>query len=715
MADMKKYLSLFVLFIALSASGQITYTWNQAGSADWTDPSNWMPARNVPASDDILVFDNAAVTTAINIVPESIGQLRVINNTTLNLQAGAASITLSLTGATGTDLIVAAGAALNISGTHVMTLFLQTGADAAITGTMSFSGAPHRMDAAGAGSIVFYSPSVFTQGISCTGNVFTTAGTPNAVVFTSGTVFVQNAGANPFGLAQPSSKVVFQPGSLFKMQHNALPGLSGRTYADFEINSPSFNQTSSGVNPLTMDNLTVTTGSFTINLTGGVNIRGNISVLPGGTLRFNPTSTNPLRLNGTATQYISNSGSLLIDGQTNFILSNPANVVLNTSVELGNLTQLSLISGKLLAGDYNFSILNSSTGAVSGYSPASYVVTNGSGAFCRNISGAGMYIFPVGSESALQEASVAFAVPLAGLHTLSARFIASHGGNMGLPLAESGDNITHTSIGGHWEMLVNVPVPEPYTGTFIANAFGDIINYSRLHLLKRADAGSPWVLDGMHVPTSGTNSLAVLQRTGMTGFSQFAVGGEQTVSLPVFIRSFSGFKDGPRNQLRWTTVTELNNRGFEVQRSTDGMNFSSIGFISSSALGGNSSDQLQYSFTDNAPAGSKQYYRLRQEDFDGQDCFSTIVLIRNSKPQALSIQSLFPNPARNYVNLQVDAPSGKRITIIVTDMAGRNVLQRVRSVGEGSNTITLDISSLARGHYAVRVLGGEGSLLFSRQ
>jgi len=166
-----------------------------------------------------------------------------------------------------------------------------------------------------------------------------------------------------------------------------------------------------------------------------------------------------------------------------------------------------------------------------------------------------------------------------------------------------------------------------YTGTFSANGFTDITDYTRVHLIKRSDAVSNWGLDGTHVTTTRSNLSAVLQRTGMSGFSQFAVGGQSNLSLPVTLLSFSGYKDGSRNQLSWTTGTEINNRGFDVQRSADGINYTSIGFVNSLATGGNSNDQLSYRFTDNTPAGVKQYYRLRQEDLDGRSKLSNIVLI----------------------------------------------------------------------------------------
>ena len=126
--------------------------------------------------------------------------------------------------------------------------------------------------------------------------------------------------------------------------------------------------------------------------------------------------------------------------------------------------------------------------------------------------------------------------------------------------------------------------------------------------------------------------------------------------LPVNLLTFSGYKESNHNVLRWTTVNESNNRGFEIQRSTDGVNFGVIGFVNSQAPGGNSNSNLNYTFTDNNPAGTKQYYRLRQVDIDNHGKYSSIVLIRGDKPLTLAIGGLFPNPANNIMNVIIDAP-----------------------------------------------------------
>ena len=191
--------------------------------------------------------------------------------------------------------------------------------------------------------------------------------------------------------------------------------------------------------------------------------------------------------------------------------------------------------------------------------------------------------------------------------------------------------------------------------------------------------------------------------TGVTSFSDWTLA-EATAVLPVNLLTFSGYKESNHNVLRWTTVNESNNRGFEIQRSTDGVNFGVIGFVNSQAPGGNSTGNLNYTFTDNIPAGAKQYYRLRQVDIDNHGKYSSIVLIRGDKPLTLAIGGLFPNPANNIMNVIIDAPVRNNITLVITDIAGKIVKQQPANVETGSNTITMNISNLANGTYTVKVV-----------
>ena len=174
--------------------------------------------------------------------------------------------------------------------------------------------------------------------------------------------------------------------------------------------------------------------------------------------------------------------------------------------------------------------------------------------------------------------------------------------------------------------------------------------------------------------------------------------------LPVNLLNFSGYKNGSRNVLRWTTANEQNNMGFEVQRSLDGVNYAAIGFVNSLAPGGTSTIQLNYAFDDNNPVGKKQYYRLKQTDFDGGNKLSNVVRITGDKQDILGIGGLFPNPASTVVNVIIDAPAKDKVTILVSDMNGKKVKQQLANVDIGSNTVAVDIASLASGSYLVKLL-----------
>jgi uncharacterized protein len=334
-------LVMVISFLSLTQPVQAvgtTYTWIATGSAAWVTSTNWSPTRTTPTATDILQFNGAGTVTVTGIPTETDAQLLVSNNTTVNLQAGAANTTLTIAGDAGTDLSVANGSSLNMNGGNVLTLLVGTGATGSISGSMTCSGAQSRLNANDASGITFNSGAIFTQASGCIGNVFTAAGTANAIVFASGSSFVQQTGANPFALTAPNSKVVFQTGSLFLFQQNAAPSFSGRTYANFEINFAAYSQTSTGGGAFTADNFTITAGVAHLQLTN-ITIKGNISVASGQTLDFNPTGTATVTLGGSSTQTISGAGTLTFNSNANINVTNTNGIILQKDITInGTLT-----------------------------------------------------------------------------------------------------------------------------------------------------------------------------------------------------------------------------------------------------------------------------------------------------------------------------------------------------------------------------------------
>ena len=339
-----------------------TYTWTGSTSTDWQVSTNWSPTRTTPAVNDILQFNNGTTNTITNVPTQAIDQLLISNNTTVELQS-TSSVALTINGTTGDDLIVQAGSALNVAqATNTITLAIATGATGTVAGTISLSTAAHKLTAVDANGITFQNGSTFTAGTGFSSNAFGTTGTANSVVFASGSKYICYSGSNPMALTAPASIVVWQTGSTFV--HKATtpaPSLAGRTYANFELDEPTGTSftTSSAV---TVDNLIITNGNWslgvkalhtingnisvasgaTLNLNpttaGTITLKGDINVASGGTLNVSPTVTEAITFSGTGAQAVNNAGTFSSTSGASYIVANTVGVNIASNVSFPTLT-----------------------------------------------------------------------------------------------------------------------------------------------------------------------------------------------------------------------------------------------------------------------------------------------------------------------------------------------------------------------------------------
>ena len=245
------------------------------------------------------------------------------------------------------------------------------------------------------------------------------------------------------------------------------------------------------------------------------------------------------------------------------------------------------------------------------------------------------------------------------------------------------------------------PLANSYTGSITvakASGTGNLTGALSPNAVSGVTTYSDTQFDAAGTYTISASSSAPIVNSSASGNIVISAG-----TLPVSLLSFSGYKDGIRNQLRWVTSSEINNRGFQVERSSDGQSYQSIGFVNSLAIGGNSQTPLKYSFSDDQPAGVKQYYRLKQTDIDGRNTLSNILLIQGEKPTAFEIASVFPNPTRGQITMLLSAPTNETINIRVMDLAGRILETRQVNVLTGNNSIPFDLSKQAKGQYLIQV------------
>lgn len=147
------------------------------------------------------------------------------------------------------------------------------------------------------------------------------------------------------------------------------------------------------------------------------------------------------------------------------------------------------------------------------------------------------------------------------------------------------------------------------------------------------------------------------------------------IPLPVLYSSFTGERKGEWVQLKWTTRTEQNNKGFYIERLIDGNNWRTVAFIPTQANGGNSADVLNYQYTELNNAGGVSQYRLRQTDIDDRNSYSTIVAIKGyGREQGITV---FPNPVRDgQVTMVSEYPLNEYIIRLI-NMEGRVVKEWV--------------------------------------
>lgn len=162
--------------------------------------------------------------------------------------------------------------------------------------------------------------------------------------------------------------------------------------------------------------------------------------------------------------------------------------------------------------------------------------------------------------------------------------------------------------------------------------------------------------------------------------------------LPITWLSFTAKKVSNTAILNWQTVNEKNNKGYFVQKSTDGINWDNLGFVNTLAINGNSGNEiLNYNYTDKNPIEGYNFYKLQQVDFDGKTSYSNVekVYFENLKPAI----EIYPNPTQNDM-VWIKGLS-ENLTISVLDITGKVVItQQAKNIKE-----QIDLSQLSNGIY----------------
>ena len=141
-------------------------------------------------------------------------------------------------------------------------------------------------------------------------------------------------------------------------------------------------------------------------------------------------------------------------------------------------------------------------------------------------------------------------------------------------------------------------------------------------------------------------------------------------TLAVELTSFGATVSGSSVVLNWLTATEINNRGFEIERKSPNTNWENIGFVDGV---GNSTSTMSYSYVDANITGTSYKYRLKQIDYDGSFEYSKEVEI-DLNVKDFNLYQNFPNPFNPSTKIKFSVPQEGLVTVKIYNMLGQEIV-----------------------------------------
>ncbi|RPI75669.1 MAG: T9SS C-terminal target domain-containing protein [Ignavibacteriales bacterium] len=191
--------------------------------------------------------------------------------------------------------------------------------------------------------------------------------------------------------------------------------------------------------------------------------------------------------------------------------------------------------------------------------------------------------------------------------------------------------------------------------------------------LRQFNAGQNIVIDGLRIASSWESAL------------------------PVELTSFSAIAQNNGVALNWSTASEINNQGFEIERKKENTNWTKIAFVNGS---GTTSSENNYAYFDKNIAAGKYQYRLKQIDFDGSFTYSKVVEVLAEVPVKFELSQNYPNPFNPATKISYSIPTPGHVSLKVFNALGQEVASLVNGFTEaGVHTVDFNATNLNSGIY----------------
>ncbi len=179
-----------------------------------------------------------------------------------------------------------------------------------------------------------------------------------------------------------------------------------------------------------------------------------------------------------------------------------------------------------------------------------------------------------------------------------------------------------------------------------------------------------------------------------------------TTYTPVEISSFTAKTDDESVKLNWTTSTETNNKGFEVERFDEALKteWEKIGYVEGY---GTTTEPNSYSFTDENVTTGTYKYRLKQIDFNGNYKYSQTTEVNLTAPEKFLLEQNYPNPFNPETTIKYSIPVREKVELTVFDVLGREVQNLVNEIKDAGNyEVSFDAEKFVSGVYIYRLKSG---------
>ncbi|MCP4439955.1 MAG: T9SS type A sorting domain-containing protein [Aureispira sp.] len=393
---------------------------------------------------------------------------------------------------------------------------------------------------------------------------------------------------------------------------------------------------------------------------------------------------------GTGNQSLFSAGALVVprlrvDNGQRLVLLSP--VTVSTQVDL-------MTNGNIELGANDLTI--NPGGTIVNYNAANFVVTNGTGSLKQEVAGANV-VFPVG-ETIYNPATLNNA---GTTDNISVRVVDQV--QTGYPV---GGVEIEGVVGKAWFIEEDITGGSDVTLTLQWDTGDELPNFDRT-----VSGISHWTTSVWDRSPTWTNATNVggtswtQTRTGITYFSPFAVEDIQQ-DLPVELLDFTAKRvNADEVQLDWSTATEINNKGFEVQRMlANELEFETFAWVDGA---GTTTDIQNYDLLDENNYSGTSYYRLKQVDNDGTFTYSQIRAVDGI--ENVGNITVFPNPTETFLNIRFAEVESTEVTIRVYAADGKLVINRTEALTANQTIRLEETQHFAAGAYLIQMVFDDGT------